>query len=476
MKATQIILLFITILLCSCSEAIKKQNFSSFLNEPCIILNFQQDNTIEGDYLIVEKNNFKDSTIRVKLPPDFFVNESNISNWILGWGSEEPLFDAGCENLCVIKKINNGIITLGKVLRGSGFPKNSQRIVFWNKNPSGFVNEVKQPIISSSMWPEFAGNSIAFSSIEYDVILKKWVMILHECDTTKIQIYAAISDDLINWVAANNGEPILRATDFENCKWAGKDNTNSHPQTAFVSDIVRFKNKWHLFLDGYSSDGKRHIGLAVSEGSLLGPYKILENPILSPDVEGSWNEHYCFYPKIEEYNNGFIMFYDGRNKNGLERIGMATSKDLITWENSSHNPVIDQHTGWRSSINATEPNYIEVRKDTILIIIAGAKKFKMGPWHHYITKRMYLDVSGNVNDAQLGTYLSTDKGETFIAHKNNPIYTNDYSNVYENEHMGGNFKLIKTDSVDYIFYQAKSSFEGLKYNIMLRQRKNNILL
>ena len=83
---------------------------------------------------------------------------------------------------------------------------------------------------------------------------------------------------------------------------------------------------------------------------------------------------------------------------------------------------------------------------------------------------MYMDKSGNVNDTQLGIYISTDGGKTFTAHKNNPVFTNDYSNVYENEHLGGNLKLIKTDSIDYLFYQGKSSFNGLKYNVMLRTR------
>ena len=104
-------------------------------------------------------------------------------------------------------------------------------------------------------------------------------------------------------------------------------------------------------------------------------------------------------------------------------------------------------------------------------MISGVKKFKMGAWHHYITKRMYLDKSGNVNDTQSGFYLSTDGGESFSAHKNNPIFTNNYSNKYENEHMGGNLKLIKTDTADYLFYQTKSSYEGSKYNIMLRVKE-----
>ncbi|HLC83552.1 MAG TPA: hypothetical protein VJI69_06960, partial [Bacteroidia bacterium] len=346
---------------------------------------------------------------------------------------------------------------------GNGFPQKNQRIVFWNKNPSGYINKNNSPIINPAIWPEFAGKSVSFSSIEYDSTLTKWIMIVNECDTSKVQIYAAMSSDLIHWEPANNGNPILKVSDFKSCKW-----TSSISSTPFVSDIVHFNNKWFLFLDGKSTDGKRHIGIATSEKSLLGPYKIMEEPIISPNKNTDWNEEGCFYAKVEKYKNGFILFYDGLNKEDLERVGMATSTDLMTWNDSPNNPVIEQHTGWRSSIKTSEPSSIEIKGDTILLMIAGAKEFKMGAWHHYVTDRMYMDKSGNVNDTQLGIYISTDGGNTFIANKNNPVFTNDYSNFYENEHLGGNLKLIKTDSLDYLFYQGKSSFNGLKYNVMLR--------
>lgn len=466
--------LFIALLLLtySCSEKVAKRKFDSFLNDPSMLVNFQSDNTIEGDYLIVEEVMFPDSTIKVKVPDHFFLNDSNCRSWIIGWGTNKPLFDAGVENLRAIEKVDKktGHIILGNLLRGSGFPAPKQRVAFWNTTPSGFANLKKTPVIDPAIWPEFTGKSVSFGSIEYDSLLKKWIMIVNECDTDNIQIYAAMSDNLVDWEAANAGKPILRATDFKTLKWAGKNNTGKVPQTPFVSDIVRHNNKWYLFLDGYSADGKRHIGLAVSGSTLLGPYTVHQTPLLSPGPKNSWNDQSVFYAKVEKYKDGFIMFYDGRNAKGYERIGMAHSKDLVTWTNSTHNPVIDQHTGWRSMVGTTEPNYVEVRSDSILLMIAGVKKPKAGPWHHYITRRMYRDRSGNVDDAQLGFYLSTNGGKNFVAHENNPVFTNDYSNPYENDHMGGNFRLIRTDTADFIFYQAKSLYDGLKYNILLRQK------
>jgi len=42
------------------------------------------------------------------------------------------LYDAGVENLRIIKKIDmvNKIIFLGKLLRGEGFPQKNQRVIY----------------------------------------------------------------------------------------------------------------------------------------------------------------------------------------------------------------------------------------------------------------------------------------------------------------------------------------------------------
>ncbi|PIP54573.1 MAG: hypothetical protein COX07_04580 [Bacteroidetes bacterium CG23_combo_of_CG06-09_8_20_14_all_32_9] len=439
-----------------------------------MIVNEEQDNLIEGKYLFVNKIIIKDSSIVLNMPSDFYVNNSNCNKWILGWGTNKPLYDAGVENLRIIKKIDmvNKIIFLGKLLRGEGFPQKNQRVVLWNTQPSGFINPNEKPVINTKLWPEFSGSSVHFSSVVFDSLLGKWVMIFNECDTNKISIYAAISDNLTDWEPANNGNPVLRDSDFIKCVWAGADKERKVKQTPFTSDIIRHENKWYLFMDGCSDDGKRQIGLAISKKSVIGPYHIIDKPVLSPGRQGTWNDDGCFYAKVIRYGSRYIMFYDGRNYEGNERVGMAFSNDLIYWENSENNPVIDQHIGWRSAIGCTEPNYIEIRNDSILLIIAGVKKFKVGAWHHYITGRMYLYKSGNVDDAQLGVFLSVNGGKSFVPHIFNPVYVNNYSNIFENEHLGGNIELIKTDTLDYLFYQGKSSYQGMKYNVLMKFRKH----
>jgi len=456
----------ICILLCSCNE--KKQetpDFPFFLHEKCMIVNTEQDNSIEGTYLKVISGG-KTEKILANLPENFYLNEQNFKNWVIGWGSNMPLFDAGVENLRQIDTIypdNN--IKLGRLMRGSGYPDNNQRIVFWNQQPTGFVKQSAGPVIDTRLFQGFHGKSVEFGALVYVYAINRWVMFINECDNDSIMTYVAISENLINWKPEGSGKPLFVPSDFKKIPWA----SGKPAQTPVARDIRFFNNKWYLFLDGYDNFGKRHIGLAVSDSSILGPYKIKEQALVSPGKKGSWNDQSCFYAKVCRFSDKFIMFYDGRNSKGEENIGMAFSYDLEVWTQNGANPVISEHQGWNSSPGVSEPAYLEVRGDSIFLLVAGAKKFKMGAWHHYISRRMYLDKSGNVNDAQLGVYLSTDGGKSFMPHPNNPVFTNNYADDNENGHLGACFSFIKTDSACYILYLAKKENAG--YNIFLRTLK-----
>ena len=470
LKLLQIGLLFVV--LASCSREIKTEEFPFFLSDKAMIINLEQDNKIEGRYIVVEKFHLKDSSFSVKLPQSFFVNETNFHDWIIGWGDEKPYYDAGVENVRSIRKIDveNGKIHFGKLFRGKGFPKDGQRIVFWNTKPSGFKRITEKSVIDLSKWPAFHGESVSFGAIQLDTSLNKWVMLFNECDTNQISIYAALSDNLVDWVPANHGDPILEANDFLKTTWAGYDKTGKIEQSPQISDVCFHNGKWHLFLDGYGPNGKRQIGLAVSENSLLGPFEIQKQPIILVGEQGSWDESSVFYAKVNHDKNKFYLFYDGVNELGIERVGMATSVDFINWEKASSNPVISEHEGWRSAAMCSEPNFVHVQGDTILLMVAGIKNFRTQWWNRFMPGGMFVGLSGNVYDAQLGCYISLDGGKSFVEHPNNPLMVNDYSDRFENEHMGGNIEWIETDTMDYLIYQAKSSFQGLKYNILVRAR------
>ena len=152
---SRFIIIFSSIYLVSCNKPVQKtEPFSFFLHEPCMIINYEQNNTIEGTYLHVQNISILDSTITITVPHNFFITKSNCSQWLIGWGTNIPLFDAGVENLREITGIKNNRIELGKIIRGSGFPEQNERIVFWNKNLSGYTNHSVSPIIAPEIWPE----------------------------------------------------------------------------------------------------------------------------------------------------------------------------------------------------------------------------------------------------------------------------------------------------------------------------------
>jgi len=434
-----------------------------------MLVNKEQDNTIEGEYLKVISGGGS-KKISLNITSQFFINNKNSKNWLIGWGHNKPLYDAGCENLRAIDSIDipSKTIFIGRLLKGIGYPQNNQRIIFWNINPSGFIKEKKETTIKPSAWPQFKGKSVGFGSIIFDSLNGKWTMFINEEEANSVQVYAAISDDLKNWSAANNGKPVMTIENFKNISWAV--NKKNKTRTPVITDVIKNEGKWYFFMNGINNKGKKCIGLAIAEKSIFGPYNVLPQPLICSGEKDN-RDYENFYAKVSKYKNGFIMFYDRKNSLRKEYVGLATSDDLIHWNQYDGNPVLMQHSGWRSSLASSEPVYIEIRKDSIFMMVMGAKQFKMGLWHHYITGKIYMDRSGNVNDNEMGVYLSTDGGKTFIPHKNNPVFINNYSDIDENDHLGGNFELIKTDTADYIFYQAKTDFDEIQYNIFYRVKK-----
>lgn len=459
-------LLFIVLILSSCENE-KTKLFDFHFNQKTIIINKEQDNRIEGTYLIVKK--IKNKKINLNLPKKFYISNKNKEKWLIGWGNNQPYYDAGCENIREIKFIYKNTIILGKLLRGKGFPHKNQKIVFWSRLSNNFKKFNNKSIIDLKQWKEFAGKSNSFGGIDFDKKLKKWIILFQECDTIKRQIYAGESINLINWKPSFNGKPILKYTHFKNISWA--ENNFKLKQTPVISDLFYSKKKWYIILNGTDKKGYKNVGIAYSHNSILGPYKILKNPILKAGNSNEWNNKGCFSAKVSCNKNKYVIAFDGINKEGEENVGIAFSYNLKNWEMQKNNPIIKIHKGWRSKKESSETDYIEWKNDSIILLISGTKNFKTGLLSKYIFKDRFKSIPGNVDDAQLGVYISTNNGLSFYAHKNNPVIINDYSNISENEHMGGNVKFIKTDSLLYFFYQAKTSENCLKYSIYLRTKK-----
>ena len=84
-----------------------------------------------------------------------------------------------------------------------------------------------------------------------------------------------------------------------------------------------------------------NIGHAVSQNLI--DWEILPDA-LTPGSEGSWDDLATWTGCTVQHESMWYMFYTGvnRNEDGLiQRIGLATSEDLISWKKHLGNPIIE---------------------------------------------------------------------------------------------------------------------------------------
>ncbi|HWB62661.1 MAG TPA: hypothetical protein VG603_04050, partial [Chitinophagales bacterium] len=393
--------------------------FPFFLGEKTTIINTEQDNEIEGHYLRVSGRK-NDSTLEVALPKGFYINNLNCRNWMIGWGTGKPYYDAGNENLREITNIDTikNRIVVGRLLRGEGMPAIGNRVVFWNRSPSGFITTIGKKVVKPEWWPGFAGHSMEFGAVIYDSAKQEWIMYLQEVDTVRMQIYAATSKDLNTWQPYNQGKALFTPADFKSTNWAGLANDGKTPQTARIYSAVYHMGLWYLFLSGYGKNGYRQIGLITCKDPLLGPFDIHTAAIIA-EGSGNYDSKGCFYPKVCTNGKKFLLYYDGVNTAGTENVCMAESENLLNWVKNKNNPVITSHYGWRSGGFTSEPNYVKAKNDTVWLMAGGYKKYNAefnakdsiegrAPINDTefscVDSLKGLYVSGNVMDAALGVF------------------------------------------------------------------------
>ncbi|MCJ7553698.1 MAG: hypothetical protein MUO34_07415 [Ignavibacteriaceae bacterium] len=112
--------------------------------------------------------------------------------------------------------------------------------------------------------------------------------------------------------------------------------------------FARDGDEYHIFyLQAPSSlklEQRRHhkatIGHAVSKNYV--DWNILPDA-LTPGMIGMWDDLATWTGSIIRHNNLWYMFYTGANraeKGLIQRIGVATSEDLIIWKKHERNPII----------------------------------------------------------------------------------------------------------------------------------------
>ena len=93
------------------------------------------------------------------------------------------------------------------------------------------------------------------------------------------------------------------------------------------------------------------VGHAVSTNLI--DWNILQDALTS-GANGAWDDLATWTGSIIKHNNIWYMFYTGGNRDEkglIQRIGLATSEDLINWEKHKSNPIIEADEKYYELLN-----------------------------------------------------------------------------------------------------------------------------
>ena len=179
----------------------------------------------------------------------------------------------------------------------------------------------------------------------------KWYMTYLTMNGVGYETHLAESDNLLDW------KPLGKILSFRNAGW---DQWQADGSIALVdtkwggsAEPMKFQGKYWISylggaLQGYETD-PLSIGIAWSPRAWEAKEwtRLPENPVLSakqPDVrEFEMLTQYrsnVIYDAAKSLGYPFVMFYNGKHKNGFERIGMAVSKDMTHWSRFGDQPVV----------------------------------------------------------------------------------------------------------------------------------------
>jgi len=141
-----------------------------------------------------------------------------------------------------------------------------------------------------------------------------------------------------------------------------------------VSRCCVFKENGVYYLYYAGHDGERErIGMAKGK-SLFGLKRCFDRPVLNIGKKGEWDEESISDPKIIKYNKLYLMFYSGIDCRGIERTGLAISKDLFSWKKYKKNPILDVSVQSWDRISATRAD-IKIFNNRLYIFYSGKKNF-----------------------------------------------------------------------------------------------------
>ncbi|GJM41687.1 MAG: hypothetical protein DHS20C20_19690 [Ardenticatenaceae bacterium] len=99
-----------------------------------------------------------------------------------------------------------------------------------------------------------------------------------------------------------------------------------------LSGLVRPDGTWVLYYHTFTSgSAPGEIGVATASDP-IGPWTFRRTAVLTPGSSGEWDELQVMRVNVLPFEDGYIMYYAGINRQSESRIGLAFSDDGISWE------------------------------------------------------------------------------------------------------------------------------------------------
>lgn len=171
------------------------------------------------------------------------------------------------------------------------------------------------------------------------------------------ETHLATSDDLLHWTQLGK---ILPFRDDGWDRWQADGSIALiDPTWDGSAELQTYDGKYWISYFGGAKQGYEtdplSIGMAWSKTPHLAkPWnRLAENPLLSPEQpdarpfeKATLYKSHILWDKQESLGYPFIMYYNGKQQGeGIERIGMAVSRDLVQWTRYGDGPVIDNGKG-----------------------------------------------------------------------------------------------------------------------------------
>lgn len=191
----------------------------------------------------------------------------------------------------------------------------------------------------------------------------KWFMSYIIFNGRGYETWLAESDDLLNWRTQGR---ILSfssdSTDWDNSQKAGYVGLQD-TKWGGSYELAKYNGKYWMSYFGGSSTGYEKGLLSISmaftdkDPSAAHEWKRLGKPVLmSTDANVQWWDNHTMYKetviwdKTKSLGHPFLMYYNANGdsvnkKRGAERIGLATSDDMVTWKRYPHNPLLNHNVG-----------------------------------------------------------------------------------------------------------------------------------